>query len=203
MHAALDDAENGRAAAAVECRPGPRRPTHRTQHGRARLIMVRGKRGALVQDHLNIAAELRLYPHAALGIQVHLRTVDRRVQLQALLADALAAGQAERLKAARIGQYRPLPAAKSMQTAKLFDQFRPRPQHQVKGVCQDDLGVQFAQVLHRHRAHRAVGPDRHESRSPHHTAGQFQPASPRVPAGRRHRELHAPCPAFSRSIASP
>ena len=58
--------------------------------------------------------------------------VDRRGS-SALSRDAFAAGQAERLKPPRIGQYRPCQQLNS-ETAKPVDQFRSRPQHLVKGI---------------------------------------------------------------------
>src|SRR5881394_47690 len=53
---------------------------------------------------------------------------------------------------------------KTMQRAVRTDHIDARPQHQVKRVAENDFCADLAQLLRRHRLHRAIGPDRHERR---------------------------------------
>ncbi len=55
--------------------------------------------------------------------------------------------KAKDLKAAAIGQYRPVPVHKRVQSAERSNQFRARPQHQVIGIGENDLRACRAQFL--------------------------------------------------------
>ena len=101
---------------------------------------------------------------AQLGRQQVQRAVEMRAELRALLADASHRRQAEHLVAAAVGQDRSLPADEAMQPAGPRDQLVARPQEEVIGVAEDDLGAEILEVAMGDRLDRAARADRHEGR---------------------------------------
>ena len=73
-------------------------------------------------------------------------------------------GKTKYLKPAGVGQDWPGPIHKLMQATLLFDDLRPRSQHQVKGISQNYLAAEFPQFLGGHRLDGAIGPHRHKNR---------------------------------------
>ena len=51
-----------------------------------------------------------------------------------------------------------------MQPAKLFNNLQARAQPQVKGIAQNNMGIDFLELKRRHRLHRTVGTHRHKNR---------------------------------------
>lgn len=82
--------------------------------------------------------------------------------MNALFLDFAHGTQAEHLKAARIGQYWALPTHELMQAAKLFHDVQAWAHPQMKGVAQNNLGIDLVQIARRHAFHGAVGAHRHE-----------------------------------------
>ena len=95
---------------------------------------------ALVESHHDVGADRPLGVDHAFGREEVLRAVDVRTEMAPLLAQLAAVGQRKDLKAARIGQHRPLPRREAVHAARLFENLRPRTQVEVVGVGQDDLG---------------------------------------------------------------
>ena len=73
-------------------------------------------------------------------------------------------GEAEHLEAAAVGQDRARPADEAVQAAAPRDQLVARPQQQVIGVGEDDLGARILEVAMPNRLDRALRADRHERR---------------------------------------
>ena len=62
-------------------------------------------------------------------------------------------------------------------------QLAARPQHQVKGVAEDDLCAERLEILGRQRLDRTIGPHRHEHRRLHAAVCERQPAAARSAIG--------------------
>ena len=132
---------------------------------RARFLLGRRIRRALVEDHRDVRIEVALHLHRALGRQHHRIAVDRRAEAHALLRDLAQRRQAEDLKAARVGQDRPFPvheadagrrahASTSMPGRSIRWNVLPRM------IC----APMPVELLGRHRLDGAVRADRHERR---------------------------------------
>ncbi len=199
MHPALHDAEQRigiafmRALAAL-------RPAQARAHRFARGPFIRRIRRALVEDHHDVGVEHLLDAHRFFRRQEALVAVDRRLELHPFLADLAQRAQAEHLKTARIGEYRPVPAHEAMQAAMRRDHLQPRAQPQVEGIAQHDLCADLVQLERRHRLHGAIGPDRHEGRGFDRAVGQLQGAATGEAVGVMQGEFHR---FLSISIASP
>ena len=72
-----------------------------------------------------------------------------------------------------IGPFQPV---KRLQAAERGDPLGARPQHQMIGVAEHDIGAGVAHLAPVHALHRARGADRHEGRRPHHAMRRGQPA---------------------------
>ena len=57
------------------------------------------------------------------------------------------------------------------------DHIEPRPQPEMEGVAEHDLGTDFAQFVRTHRLDRPVGTDRHERRRVDDTVGEHDSAA--------------------------
>jgi hypothetical protein len=78
-----------------------------------------------------------------------------------------------------------------MQPAKPGHPFGTRPEHQVIGVAQDDIGAQVTDLIHVHCLDCPAGSDRHEGRSPDRTARHRDFATPRLAVGGEKLELES------------
>ena len=81
----------------------------------------------------------------------------------------------------------PPPAGEFLQAAERCDPLRARPQHQMIGIAEHDIGAGIAHLAPVHALHRAGGADRHEGRRPHHAMRRGQPAE--CGPGRRSRAV--------------
>ena len=72
--------------------------------------------------------------------------------------------QAEYLKASGIGQNRALPVHERVQAAELSDQFMTRPDKEMIGVAEDNLGAKLDEIFRGDGLDRRLGADRHENR---------------------------------------
>jgi hypothetical protein len=146
----------GRAAGASA------RPAQRQAH-RCGRFGVGGRVGrAFVKDHGDVGVEHVLDAHRLLGSQEKAVAIDRRLELDALLADLAQRAERKDLKATRIGEYGAVPAHEAVQSAMRSDDLQTWPQPEVEGVAQADLRAGFDQVARGHRLDRSVGADRHE-----------------------------------------
>jgi hypothetical protein len=95
-----------------------------------------------------------------------------------LFADPSQIPKAENLKPAAVGQDRAIPVHEGMEPPQAPDQFVPRPQKEVVGVGQDDLGSDFTKSLGKDRLDGPLGPDGHENRRFDHPMGSAESSSP-------------------------
>jgi hypothetical protein len=102
---------------------------------------VAGIGRALVEDHDDVRAQRALHRHGLLRPHEHRAAVHRRAEVHALLGDLAQLAEAEDLKAAGVGQDRPLPVHEAVQIAVAGDDLGAGARHQVKGVAEDDLGA--------------------------------------------------------------
>ncbi len=103
-------------------------------------------------------------------------------------------GEAEHLVTAGVGQDRALPVHQPVQAAVRPHDLGPGPQHQVKGVAEDDLRAAGDEFLGRHALDRAVGSYGHERRCLDGAAREVQPGASRAAICREMLELHVAAP---------
>jgi len=96
---------------------------------------------AFVEDHDDVGTQRTLHGHGFFRPQKHHATVHWRLEFHAGFVDFADRRQAEYLKTARIGQDRSVPVHEAVQATVLFDDGRAGPQHQVKGITENDFGT--------------------------------------------------------------
>jgi hypothetical protein len=77
-----------------------------------------------------------------------------------------------------------------VQSTVLANNFRARPQHQVKRVTEDDVGTVIGDLLGRDTLDRAVSADWHECRRPYVAAPETQRAATCSAGSTVNLELH-------------
>ena len=68
------------------------------------------------------------------------------------------------MKSPGIGKNRFLPVHEFMQPSKLPDQIPARPDKEVVGIAENNLGTQLVKIFRRDRLDSSLGADRHENR---------------------------------------
>ena len=168
------------ALALAERRLAARAPAGREGDGARRLLASRRPGDAFVELHDDVGPKLvGLDFDGALGGEPMARAVDVALEGDALLAQAADLGERHHLEAAGVGEDRPVPAHEAVQSAEPRHPFGARPQHQVIGVAEDDLGAGLAHLIAGQRLDRAGGADRHEGGRLDHAARGDQAAGPR------------------------
>ncbi len=112
------------------------------------------------------------------GVRHLAGTVEMGLEAHPLLVDAAQIPQAEDLKAAAVGQNRPIPVHEAMQSPELANQFMPGAQKQMVGIGQNDLGSDLLEGFGQHPLDRPLGSDRHENRGFHRPPPGLQPPAP-------------------------
>ncbi len=105
------------------------------------------------------------------------------------LGDLAQLGQRHHLEAAGVGQHGAAPAGEALQAAKRRDALGARPQHQVIGVAEHDVGAGIAHLAPVHALHGAGCADRHEGRCAHHAVRRGQAAGAGRAVGRQQLEM--------------
>ena len=77
-----------------------------------------------------------------------------------------------------------------MKVTMSLDHFGTRPEHQVKGVPQNDFSTDFVDIAGQHTLDRAVSADRHERGGLNGSAGKRQPATAGAPILAQFFERH-------------
>ena len=116
--------------------------------------------------------------------------IDGGAELGAGLRDLPELGEAEDLKSARVGEDRAVPAHEAVQPAELLHDVVARPEKEMIGVGEDDLGAGLAEIVRPQRLHRRVRADRHEDRRVDDAVGGREPAGARGTVGSEKLELH-------------
>lgn len=92
------------------------------------------------------------------------RSIQVRAKRHALVGDLAQIVEAENLKAARVGEYRPIPRHEPVQSAHLPNRLDPRPQIKMVSIGQKNLHTQLFQYILRNALDRAERSDRHKHR---------------------------------------
>ena len=121
-------------------------------------------------------------------MRITLSGVKRRLEpsmwlrkLDAVFVDGAQRGEREHLKAAGVGEDRPVPLHELVQAAQLANQLVAGPEVQVIGVGEDHLRVHRVQIVGVERLHRGERAHRHERRA----SARRRAASVNVPARAR------------------
>src|SRR3989344_1341280 len=99
---------------------------------------------AFVEDHDDVVVERLLHRHGLLRPEENFGTVHRRLEPHALLAQLSQLSQAPYLKSARVREEGTVPVHEAVQPAMRLDRLQARPQHEMKGVSEDDIGSGLA-----------------------------------------------------------
>ena len=129
-----------------------------------------------------------LHLDGALRRQLHHGAVEVRAEGDALLRDLAQRRQRHHLEAAGIGEDRIRPAHERVQPAERGDPLGGRPQHQVIGIAEQNLGAGGAHVVMMHALDRGRRADRHERRRVHDTVRRRHLAGARGAVGGREAE---------------
>ena len=172
---ALHDAEEGGGAVPVGG-ARPVRPPEGAAHGFGRRGPLGRPRGALVEHHHHVGAEVALDLHRPLGVEADRGAVPGRAEVHPFLAHP--ASQAEDLEPARVGEDRAVPGHHAVQAPVGAHPLGSGAEHQVEGVADDDPGPARPELRGVHRPHGGAGPDRHERGGLHGVA----PAEPELAA---------------------
>ncbi len=143
-------------------------PAQRQAHGALDLGPLGGKRYAFVELHGDIGAEQVLHLDGPFRRQFHHGAVDVRAERHACLRHFAQGRQRHHLKSAGIGQDRMGPAHEGVQSAQSRDAFGARPQHQMIGIAENDIGARGTHVVVINAFDRRLRADRHESGRAHH-----------------------------------
>ncbi len=181
VHPALDDPVQQLVGPAVLALPGDAavKPPMRALHRSQRVVAVNVERRALVERQRDVRAKRRLHLHRRLGTHEPLGAVGVGVEGHALLLDrqdaavrraaaALdlvghgAVAHAENLKAARVGDDRPVPAHEPVQAAECCDLLVAGRDEQVERVAQHHLVAEAGNLGRVQAANGGVGGQRHE-----------------------------------------
>ena len=154
-------------------------PTHRQLHRGFDGLGRRRVGRAFVERHRDVGAEQALDRDRALRGQQMGAAVEMRAEGDAVLADLAQFGERHDLEPAGIGQDRVGPVHKKVQSAEGGDPLRPRPQHQMIGVAEDEPRAGCGHPLGGHRLDRRGGADRHKHRRLDHAMRGQKPPAPR------------------------
>ena len=119
------------------------------------------------------------------------RAVEVGAECHALVLDLAQARERHHLEAAGIGKDRQRPVHEAMQAAERGDTLGARPQHQVIGVGEHDVGARRPHLIRIHALHGRLGADRHERRRAHPSVRGRDLAQPRGAVGRQQFEEKA------------
>ncbi len=170
--------------------PGPpMRQLHRPLHLGVRNAVGR----AFVEGHGDVDAHLRLDLDRRFRREEVRRAVEMTAELDPLLPDLADAGQGKDLEPARIRQHGPVPAHEAVHAPELLQQVRPRAEHEVVRVVEDDLGTEcrllaagrwvpapeLLQLIRRQALDAGQRPHRHEDRRLDRAVRSRDPAAAR------------------------
>ena len=109
------------------------------------------------------------------------RAIDVGLKGHAILIQLSEFGERHDLEPAGIGQDRPRPVHEFMQAAERRDPLRARPQHEMIGVGEHDIGAERLYRFGMHRLDGASRADRHEGRRTDRSAGSCDKSRARRP----------------------
>ena len=129
--------------------PAALQPPGRTVYGICYILPVRQGRRTFVKGHGNGRAQVGLDLHALFRSHEDLGPVNMGTEPDAFLLDFTQLRQRKDLEAARIRQDGPVPSHEVMQSAQLMDGPVSRPDMQMVGIAEGDLGIYGPEVTGR------------------------------------------------------
>ncbi len=165
-------------------------PAQRQLHRTPRHVLVSGIRRAFIEDHHDIRAQVTLDLHRLFRPHEDFCAIYRRREVDALLLDLAHRAQAEHLKAARVGEDRPLPLHEVVQVPMALDHFSARAQPEMEGVAQNDLRSDRLDVTWQHAFDGTVSAHWHERRRLDGAARKGQTSAARLAIGGKQLEGH-------------
>ena len=169
------------------------RPPERIAQGGFRVLPVAGIRGALVKQHGNVTAQVRLDLHGTLRTQHHVRAVQMVLEAHPFLRNLAELGKGPDLETAGIRQNGAVPGGKPVQAAHFPDQGGTGTQGQMVGIPQNNPCPQRLQILRMHGFHGTLRSHRHEDGGGNPAVRQIKRAQARSRGGiflvkcKRHR----------------
>ena len=142
-------------------------PAQRKIHRALDLAPLGRQPHAFVELHGDVGAEQNLHLDGALRRQCDHGAVEMGAERDALFLDFAQGRKRHHLKTAGIGQDRMRPAHERVQPAERRDPLGRRPQHQMIGVGEQDIGAGRAHIVMMHALDRRLRADRHERRRAH------------------------------------
>jgi len=149
---AFSPASSSQWAAARACREGslaPLAPTQRQPHGALDVDTGGRQLDAFVELHGDVGAEQELDLDRAFRAELDHGAVEMRAEGYRLLVDLAQFRERHDLETAGIGKDRVRPVHEPVQPAERRDPLGARPQHQVIGVAEHDVGAGGAHGLGR------------------------------------------------------
>ncbi len=186
MHAPLHDAEQGlmSVSGGFPCSVAAPRPCERDLSRLAGAVIGSRIGRALVQAHHDIGVQPALNCDGLLWAEQVGRSVDVRLKTDPFCCDPGQLGKGEHLEAAAVGQDGAAPVHEPVQSMKPVDDLAARPQVEMIGIAEDDLGAASGQLFGRDGLHRSQRAHRHEYRCFHRPVGRLHHAGPRKALGR-------------------
>jgi hypothetical protein len=152
----------------------PQRPLHRVPTRR----LIGASRHDVVEGHGDVGAEGPLDLDGPLGSEHVSAAVYVTLKLHSLVAHPPESVEREHLKPTRVGEQRSVPSHEAMQSAELRDDALSRPDVQVIGVREHQLGARGPQILRRQGTHAPICADGHEDGGLDGPVRKDEPARP-------------------------
>jgi hypothetical protein len=189
----LGDAEQGLRRVASG-REAPLRPAMRQVHRAGGDAALDGRGHTLIKRHQDVRPDGSLRLDAAFRAQPNEGIVDIAFEFGVFLAQRAASRQREYLIAAGIGQNRSRPVHEGVDPVEFFEDCNARPQHQMIGVGEEDLGAALEQVFTPLRTHGCVRAHGHEGRRQDFVVTRRETRRTRARAGGRGFEFEGKPP---------
>ena len=113
-------------------------------HGFAGVGLVRRVGSTLVKGHDHVSANAPLHVHDGFGRKKMAAPVDVRLKFNPIFSDFAPVLEAVDLEPPAVGQHGPGPGRERVKSARHFNDFGARPEVEVVGIAQDDVGFGVA-----------------------------------------------------------
>ena len=165
-------------------------PAQRQRQRALRRLVGRRIRQAFVERHRDVGAERALDLHDRLRREKARRAVERRAELDPVVADLADLREAEDLEATGVGQNGATPSHEAMEAAEITHDVGAGAQQQVVGIAEHDLRAGGVEVLGRERLDGRLRADRHEDGCIDDAMGGRETAAAGGAVRRRQLEAH-------------
>src|SRR5882762_7288038 len=144
-----------------------------------RFLARRGRLDALIEYHGDVRSQRELNLCGSLWRKEMFRAVEMGAEAHAPIGHFSQLGKAKDLIAARIREDGVRPGHELVQAAKLADEFVPRAQIKMIGVCEDDVGAELFERFLAEALDGRLSAHGHEHRRFDHAMGRRQAPTPR------------------------